>query len=226
MEAPPPVRRPTTPLAVGAVGEIVVVVVVVSLIPGALLITEEPPPPQTSSAASSSPPSSPHTTASPAADLPVPPPPETSSSAPAGQPPSPPLITYSRRTSSTIPAFNQFTTTQPFSTSQTDSNQPPPNSNRARPSHLRQNRVIPGLKTKLISISQLDEQGLDVNFGSGKWKVIKGNVVIAQGKKQGSLYLQPLLRPHGCHQLGKFRIKEGNLGDEVRLRVNRIHMTR
>ncbi|KAD4584094.1 hypothetical protein E3N88_21695 [Mikania micrantha] len=41
MEAPPPVRRPTTPLAVGAVGEIVVVVVVVSLIPGALLITEE-----------------------------------------------------------------------------------------------------------------------------------------------------------------------------------------
>ncbi|KAD3338477.1 hypothetical protein E3N88_33998 [Mikania micrantha] len=168
MEAPPPARRPTTPLAVGAVGEIVVVVVVVSLIQGALLITEEvlhsfhghqiktlctgrvigvalaiflpnPPPPQTGSAASSSPPSSPPTTASPAADLPVPPPPETSSSAPAGQPPSPPLRTYSRRTSSTIPAFDQFTTTQPFSTSQTDSNQPPPNSNRARPSHLRQN---------------------------------------------------------------------------------------
>ncbi|KAD4584172.1 hypothetical protein E3N88_21773 [Mikania micrantha] len=47
-------------------------------------------------------------------------------------------------------------------------------------------RVIPGLKTNLIYV---DEQGLDVNFGSGKWKVIKGNLVIARGKKQGSLYL-------------------------------------
>ncbi|KAJ0610987.1 putative RNA-directed DNA polymerase [Helianthus annuus] len=109
--------------------------------------TEQPTPPQTSAAASSSPPSSPHTTASPVADLPDPPLPETSSSAPVGQPPSPPLQTYSRRTSSTIPAFNKFTSTdqsqptstQPSSTSQTDSNQPPPNSNRARPSHLRQN---------------------------------------------------------------------------------------
>ena len=44
-------------------------------------------------------------------------------------------------------------------------------------------RVILGLKTKLISVSQMDE------FGSGKWKVIKGNLGIAWGKKQRSLYL-------------------------------------
>ena len=30
-------------------------------------------------------------------------------------------------------------------------------------------RVIPRLETKLISVGQLDEQGLDVKFGGGKW---------------------------------------------------------
>ncbi|VFQ92822.1 unnamed protein product [Cuscuta campestris] len=52
-------------------------------------------------------------------------------------------------------------------------------------------RVIPRLKTKLISVGQLDEQGLDVKFGGGKWKVIKGNLVIARGLKRGPLYMVP-----------------------------------
>ncbi|VFQ90431.1 unnamed protein product [Cuscuta campestris] len=53
-------------------------------------------------------------------------------------------------------------------------------------------RVIPRLKTKLISVGQLDEHGLDVKFGGGKWKVIKGNLVIARGLKRGSLYMVPV----------------------------------
>ncbi|KAD5961769.1 hypothetical protein E3N88_13242 [Mikania micrantha] len=55
---------------------------------------------------------------------------------------------------------------------------------------------------KLISVSQLDEQGLNVNFGSGKWKVIKGNRVIARGKKQGSLYLVEVSTDEGCYRIG------------------------
>ena len=50
-------------------------------------------------------------------------------------------------------------------------------------------RVIPKLETKLISVGQLDDQGLDVKFGGGKWKVLNDNRVIAQGFKQGSLYM-------------------------------------
>ncbi|KAJ0904157.1 putative RNA-directed DNA polymerase [Helianthus annuus] len=55
--------------------------------------------------------------------------------------------------------------------------------------NLKNVRVIPGLTKKLISVSQLDKQGLDVKFGGGKWKVIDGNLVVACGRRQGSLYL-------------------------------------
>ncbi|VFQ69299.1 unnamed protein product [Cuscuta campestris] len=40
----------------------------------------------------------------------------------------------------------------------------------------------------LISVGQLDDSGLDVKFGGGQWKVVKGNLV-ARGKKRGSLYM-------------------------------------
>ncbi|KAD4384955.1 hypothetical protein E3N88_25123 [Mikania micrantha] len=50
-------------------------------------------------------------------------------------------------------------------------------------------RVIPGLNRKLISVGQLDKQGMEVRFGSNEWKVVKGNLVIARGTKHGSLYL-------------------------------------
>ena len=54
---------------------------------------------------------------------------------------------------------------------------------------LKNVRVIPSLKKMLISIGQLDDQGFDVTFGGGQWKVVKGNLVIARGKKKGSLYM-------------------------------------
>ncbi|KAJ0440294.1 putative RNA-directed DNA polymerase [Helianthus annuus] len=55
--------------------------------------------------------------------------------------------------------------------------------------NLKNVRVIPGLTKKLISVSQLDKQGLDVKFGGGKWKVIDGNLLVACGRRRGSLYL-------------------------------------
>ncbi|KAI3816312.1 hypothetical protein L1987_16005 [Smallanthus sonchifolius] len=56
---------------------------------------------------------------------------------------------------------------------------------------LRDVRVIPGLKRLLISVGQLDDQGHEVKFGNGQWKVVKGNMVMARGKKRGSLYMKP-----------------------------------
>ncbi|VFQ69540.1 unnamed protein product [Cuscuta campestris] len=37
--------------------------------------------------------------------------------------------------------------------------------------------------------NELDEQGHEVKFRDGQWKVVKGNLVIARGKKRGSLYM-------------------------------------
>ncbi|VFQ93400.1 unnamed protein product [Cuscuta campestris] len=50
-------------------------------------------------------------------------------------------------------------------------------------------RVVPALKKSLISVRQLDEQGHEVKFRDGQWKVVKGNLVMARGKKRGSLYM-------------------------------------
>ena len=50
-------------------------------------------------------------------------------------------------------------------------------------------RVVPSLTKCLISVRQLDEQGHEVKFKNGQWKVIKRNLVIAHGRKRGSLYL-------------------------------------
>ncbi|VFQ91262.1 unnamed protein product [Cuscuta campestris] len=53
---------------------------------------------------------------------------------------------------------------------------------------LKDVRVIPALKKSLISVRQFDEQGHEVKFRDGQWKVVKGNLVMARGRKRGSLY--------------------------------------
>jgi len=50
-------------------------------------------------------------------------------------------------------------------------------------------RHIPTWKRNLISIRQLDDEGHYTTFGDGHWKVMKGNLVAAPRKKQGSLYM-------------------------------------
>ncbi|VFQ97412.1 unnamed protein product [Cuscuta campestris] len=57
---------------------------------------------------------------------------------------------------------------------------------------LKDVRVVPALKKSLISVRQLDEQGHEVKFSDGQWKVIKGNLVMARGRKSGSLYMVEL----------------------------------
>ena len=47
----------------------------------------------------------------------------------------------------------------------------------------------------LVSVRQLDEQGHEVKFGNQQWKVVKGNLVMACGRKRGSLYMVGL--PYG-----------------------------
>ncbi|VFQ69302.1 unnamed protein product [Cuscuta campestris] len=57
---------------------------------------------------------------------------------------------------------------------------------------LKDVRVIPALKKSLISVRQLDEQGHEVKFIDGQWKVVKGILVMARGKKKGLLYILEL----------------------------------
>jgi len=48
---------------------------------------------------------------------------------------------------------------------------------------------VPGLKKKLISVGQLDDSGHSILFLGGMWKVSKGAMVLARGKKTGTLYM-------------------------------------
>jgi len=54
---------------------------------------------------------------------------------------------------------------------------------------LKDVRVVPSLTKSVISVRQLDKQGHDVKFGNQQWKVVKGNLVMARGRKRGSLYM-------------------------------------
>jgi len=54
---------------------------------------------------------------------------------------------------------------------------------------LRDVRVIPSLKKMLIYAGQLDDQRYRIILGDGQWKVVKQNIVIAKGKKKGTLYM-------------------------------------
>ncbi|GJZ55995.1 retrovirus-related pol polyprotein from transposon TNT 1-94 [Tanacetum coccineum] len=54
---------------------------------------------------------------------------------------------------------------------------------------LKDVRYIPGLKKRLISVGQLDEEGYHVGFEDQQWKVTKGSLVVACGNKRGSLYM-------------------------------------
>lgn len=53
---------------------------------------------------------------------------------------------------------------------------------------LQKVRHIPELKKNLISVGQLDDCGHSVVFSENSWKVTKGAMVLARGKKMGTLY--------------------------------------
>ncbi|KAE8664189.1 Detected protein of unknown function [Hibiscus syriacus] len=54
---------------------------------------------------------------------------------------------------------------------------------------LKEMRHIPGLKRNLISVGQLYGEGYSKTFSGCEWKITKGALVIARGKKTGTLYV-------------------------------------
>ena len=54
---------------------------------------------------------------------------------------------------------------------------------------LKDVKFIPNLKWMLILVDQLDDEGHRIEFGDGQWKVTKGSMVIARGRKRGTLYM-------------------------------------
>ncbi|GJR14090.1 retrovirus-related pol polyprotein from transposon TNT 1-94 [Tanacetum coccineum] len=62
---------------------------------------------------------------------------------------------------------------------------------------LKDVRYIPGLKRRLISARQLDEEGYHVGIGDQQWKVAKGSLVVAHGNKCGSLICMSMLASKG-----------------------------
>lgn len=54
---------------------------------------------------------------------------------------------------------------------------------------LKEVRHVPDMRLNLISTGKLDDIGMINQFGDGKWKLSKGSMIIARGKKEGSLYV-------------------------------------
>jgi hypothetical protein len=54
---------------------------------------------------------------------------------------------------------------------------------------LQKFRHVPELKKNLISVGQLDDEDHSINFYGGKWKVIIGARILAQGDKTSILYM-------------------------------------
>ena len=55
-------------------------------------------------------------------------------------------------------------------------------------------RHVLGLMRNLISAGQLNDEGHNVVFNNGGWKVTKGAMVVARGKKTGTLYVNSSCR--------------------------------
>ena len=53
---------------------------------------------------------------------------------------------------------------------------------------LRDVRHVPDIRLNLIFAGKLDDKGYNNNFSDGKWKLYKGSLVVAKGKKTSSLY--------------------------------------
>jgi len=54
---------------------------------------------------------------------------------------------------------------------------------------LKDVRHIPDIRLNIISTGKLDDDGYANYFGEGKWKLTKGSLVVAKGRKQNTLYL-------------------------------------
>ena len=53
---------------------------------------------------------------------------------------------------------------------------------------LKDVRYAPDVRLNLVSVSRLDDDGYNNYFGDGKWKLTKGNMIVARGNKDSKLY--------------------------------------
>ena len=53
---------------------------------------------------------------------------------------------------------------------------------------LKDVRHILEMRFSLISVGKLDDEGYHSHLGEGKWKLIKGSLILARGKKNNTLY--------------------------------------
>ena len=54
---------------------------------------------------------------------------------------------------------------------------------------LKEVRCVPEMRLNLVSTGKLDEAGMINQLGAGRWKLSRGSMIIARGKKEGSLYI-------------------------------------
>ena len=54
---------------------------------------------------------------------------------------------------------------------------------------LKDVRHVPDIRFNLISTGRLDDGEFTSSFGESKWKLTKGSLVVARGKKQNTLYV-------------------------------------
>ena len=53
---------------------------------------------------------------------------------------------------------------------------------------LKDVRHVLEMHFSLISVGKLDDEGYHSHLGEGKWKLTKGSLVLARGKKNNTLY--------------------------------------
>ena len=54
---------------------------------------------------------------------------------------------------------------------------------------LKDSRHVSDIRLNIISTSRLHDEGFTNSFGECKWKLTKGSLVVARGKKQNILYV-------------------------------------
>ncbi|GKA63594.1 retrovirus-related pol polyprotein from transposon TNT 1-94, partial [Tanacetum coccineum] len=86
---------------------------------------------------------------------------------------------------------------------------------------LKDVRYIPGLKRRLISVGQLDEEGYHVGFRDQQWKVTKGSLVVAHRNNRESLIGMSMLASKGnvpdVRKVDIYFCKPGGLGKQKKL---------
>ncbi|WVY89808.1 hypothetical protein V8G54_035322 [Vigna mungo] len=53
---------------------------------------------------------------------------------------------------------------------------------------LKEVRHVPEMRLNLISVGKLDDAKMNNQFDDGRWKLCRGSIIVARGKKEGSLY--------------------------------------